>query len=150
MTDKPRLLMCEDGNEYLERFERFLGAQFEFIQSRDFGMLLAQLERCQPVAGILLDLDFRRAEESRLVDDEGQPISRLSKEERTRLVGNQGIAILASLRQKGWRTTVLLFADIEEPRQREYLTTKFAPLELIASHVGLSELQRRFEALASA
>jgi hypothetical protein len=147
MTNKPRLLLCEDGTEYLERFERFLGAHFEFIQSQDCGTLLSQLERYQPIAGILLDLDFRRVDESCLVDDEGQPISRLGKEERARLIGNQGIAILASLRKQGWRTTVLLFADIEEPRQRDYLMGKFAPLELIASHVGLSELQRRFEDL---
>jgi hypothetical protein len=148
MTGRPRFLLCEDGSEYLERFERFLGARFEFVQSRSFSALISQLERHQPIAGILLDLDFRRTDASRLVDSEGQPISHSSEQERARLVSNQGIAILASLRRVGCCIPVLLFADIEDQRQREYLEAKFAPLELIASHVGLNELHRRLEELA--
>jgi hypothetical protein len=154
MTDKPRFLLCEDGSEYLERFERFLSARFEFVQSRDAAALFLELEgatgdRARPFAGILLDLDFRRTDPARLITEQGLPIAQTSKEERARLVGNQGIAILSALRKKGWRIPVLLFADLEDPRQREYLESRFAPLEIIASHVGLDELQRRFEALGN-
>jgi hypothetical protein len=147
LTVLPRFLVCEDGHEYLERFERFLGSDFEFIQSRDLDSLLAQLAHRQPIAGILLDLDFRRTDKERLVNGDGRPIALLGKEECARLVANQGIAILASLRRRGFATPVLLFADIDEPQQREYLSQKFAPVELVSSHVGLSELKRRLEEL---
>jgi hypothetical protein len=147
VRDRPRFLVCEDGSEYTERFERFLGAEFQFQKSEDAGSLLSQLQTLRPVAAILLDLDFRRTDGSRLVDGEGRGISAVSREEHVRLVANQGIAILSTLRKRGWQTTVLLFADLEEPRQREYLERTFAPLQLIESHMGLHDLKKRFEQL---
>jgi len=147
MMRRLRFLLCEDGREYLERFERFLGERFDFIQSRDYATLLTHLEQYQPIAGVLLDLDFRRTETSRLVDVGGRPVSHLGREDLSRLVANQGIAILANLRREGWRTAVFLFADIADLQQREYLVERYPPVELIDSHVGLNELQLRFEAL---
>lgn len=49
----------------------------------------------QPIAGVLLDLDFRRTDDSLLVGGDGRPFSGTSREERARIVANQGIAILA-------------------------------------------------------
>ncbi|HMA91734.1 MAG TPA: hypothetical protein VKP30_03565 [Polyangiaceae bacterium] len=147
-ADTPRFLLCEDGDEYRERFERFLGARFRFIQSKHGAELLSHLQDYQPIAGVLLDLDFRRTDDSLLVGGDGRPFSGTSREERARIVANQGIAILASIREKHWQTPVLLFADIHDTRQRTYLERAFAPVELIPSHVGLNELQRRLDDLS--
>jgi hypothetical protein len=145
----PRFLVCEDGDEYLERFNRFLGQEFQFIQSRDFETLVNHLESYQPIAAILLDLDFRRANYNKLVDESGQTVANVTKEQLARFVSNQGIAILAAIRKRGIQTKVLLFADLDDSKQQEYLERTFAPLELISSHVGLRELECRLVKLGN-
>jgi hypothetical protein len=147
--DVPRFLVCEDGDEYLERFNRFLGQEFRFIQSRDFETLNNHLELYQPIAAILLDLDFRRTNLRQLVDESGEKVANVTREQLARFVSHQGVAILAAIRKRGIQTRVLLFADVDDPKQREYLERTFAPLELISSHVGLRELECRLAQLGN-
>ena len=65
---KPRWIVCEDGDEYLSRFRRFLGAEFDFVPASH----LHDVIRCAPRAGgVVLDLDFRRSEPGQLVDESG-------------------------------------------------------------------------------
>ena len=73
---KPRWIVCEDGDEYLTRFSRFLGDRFEFTPASDLSDALAAAPGAQ---GLLLDLDFRRTDPARLVD-EGIPLEQ-SREE---------------------------------------------------------------------
>jgi hypothetical protein len=146
-SNRPRFVVCEDGQEYLERFERFLGADFEFAPARDFSTLLAQLERLGSISGILLDLDFRRTDRAGLVDEHGQTAALVGQEALTQYVTNQGLFILAGLRERGYTHRVLLFADIEDAQQSAYLMRTFAPLDVVPSHVGLRELKLRLAEL---
>jgi hypothetical protein len=136
-------LVCEDGTEYIERFERFLGEDFRFVRSASLGELLRDLAQHAPIAGLLLDLDFRRTDDALLVDADGRANNCLSKAESARLAANQGIFILSALRQREIDVSVLLFADIGDAGQRAQLVRKFAPLQLVESHVGLGEVRRR-------
>ncbi|HEY5955984.1 MAG TPA: hypothetical protein VIV60_05500 [Polyangiaceae bacterium] len=148
-TSKPRFLVCEDGREYIERFDRYLGDSFDFTACRDFDTLLVELDRSHDASGILLDLDFRRANPAGLVDELGRPIGPVGKERILRYASNQGLCIVSGLRHRGHRQIVMLFADIDAAQQREFLTREFAPLELVPSYVGLSELKRRLDELGA-
>jgi hypothetical protein len=144
-AEKPNrwFLVCEDGNEYLERFERFLGDDFNFLQARDFETSMRLLKRDQTVVAILMDLDFRRVPPEQLVDAEGRGIAKRTRAEVAEISANQGIYVLSSLRKNGIDIPVLLFADIDGVDQRKYLQTQFSPVEVVGSHVGLSELKQR-------
>lgn len=144
---KPRFLICEDGDEYLGRLERFLGAHFEFVQSQDAASLTSELDHGEPVSAILLDLDFRRISRARLIDEDGHPLTGTNQHAREHFAANQGIAILSHLRRRGCTKPVLLFADIEDPKQQEYLQAKYRPLWLVSSLVGLHQLQGMLEQL---
>lgn len=145
---RPLFLVCEDGTEYIERFERFLGDDFRFVRSASLQALLGDLAQHAPIAGILLDLDFRRTDEALLVDVEGRANNCQSKAESARLAANQGIFILSALRKREIDIAVLLFADIGDAAQRAQLERRFSPLYLVESHVGLGELRCKLAALS--
>lgn len=144
--EKPRFLVCEDGNEYLERFERFLGARYDFLQSRCASELVAHLTLPPAPVALLLDLDFRRTELTALIDGEGRALSTANSEERKRLVANQGIAILSCVRRLPNPAPALLFADMTKAQQ-SFLEQRFAPLTIVPSHVSMRELQAVFSSL---
>jgi hypothetical protein len=139
-------LVCEDGMEYLERFERFLGTRYQFVQSQCAGELLLHVVEHAPIVAVLLDLDFRRTDGSRLIDEEGNALERSKSEERKRLIANQGIAIAKALRRVGSAVPILLFADVPGPQAR-FLEQHFVPLTVVPSHVSLRELQDKLETL---
>jgi hypothetical protein len=140
---KPLFLVCEDGTEYLERFERYLSDALAFDACPDFATLVARLTTERDVRGILLDLDFRRTKPDALVDEYGATVSTQHPANIVQCASHQGLCIVSALRRRGLREPVLLFADIDDAGQREFLTRQFAPLELVPSHVGLSELRSR-------
>jgi hypothetical protein len=144
---KPLFLVCEDGSEYHERFERFLGSRYDFIQARSASELVDLLGAPARFCAVLLDLDFRRTELAHLIDGAGAPLLNSSGEERKRLIANQGIAILAYLRKRYAGTPVLLFADLAES-QVGFLVERFAPLRVVPSHVSMRELQVELDDLA--
>ncbi len=149
-STNPRFIVCEDGREYLERFERFFGVDFAFVPAGDYATLLTRLEQNGRISGILLDLDFRRTAAAHLVDEHGQPLAQVGVESLAMHLANQGLFILASLRERGIKTHVLLFADIDEPRQCDYLKRTYAPLDLVPSHVSMRELKVRLAELGHA
>lgn len=144
--EKPHFLVCEDGNEYVERFERFLGAQYAFMQSQCASELVAQLIAPPPPVAILLDLDFRRTDATALIDGEGRGLLNASNEERKHLTANQGIAILSCIRRLPNAVPALLFADITKAQQT-FLEQRFAPLTIVPSHVSMRELQALLSSL---
>lgn len=146
MTPKPRFLVCEDGREYLERFQRFLGASFELVPAPDFAAVRAA---AGGAAGILLDLDFRRTPPDRLVDGDGPASANLDPSARARLAETQGILILRRLRAEGVTLPALLFADIDDAAQARFLLETLAPLTILNSRVGLRDIAARMrEAIA--
>ena len=139
-----RFVVCEDGDEYLERFRRFLGEAFDFVPSHDF----AEARDAAPVAdGLLLDLDFRRTPPARLIDEQGAPAAAHDAGTRARLVETQGILILRRLRETGVGLPAILFADLEAA-QVAYLARALAPLTVAGSRLGLAEIAALLRACA--
>jgi hypothetical protein len=137
---KPRWIVCEDGDEYLSRFRRFLGAEFEFVPAGD----LQEVLRAAPgAAGILLDLDFRRTDPARLVDESGAARGQLVAGERTRLAEVQGVLILRALRRRGVRLPALLCADLDDPAQASRLEDELRPLAVVPGSEGVPQIGAR-------
>jgi hypothetical protein len=131
-----RFVVCEDGDEYLQRFRRFLGEAFEFLPARDFAGAAADAARAD---GILLDLDFRRTPAERLVDERGPAPAPLDVGTRARLAETQGILILRRLRATGVTLPAILFADLDDT-QRAFLEQTLAPLTVAGSRLGIAEI----------
>jgi hypothetical protein len=134
---RSRFVVCEDGTEYVERFRRFLGDDFDFVPAHDFGEARAAMPGA---AGILLDLDFRRTPPERLVDERGPAPAPLDAGTRARLVETQGILILRQLRAAAIACPAVLFADFDDAGQRAFLERTLAPLTIAGSRLGLAEI----------
>ena len=144
MTAKPRFVVCEDGHEYLDRFQRFLGTTFELLPAADYAAAAELVGG--GVAGILLDLDFRRTPPARLVDGDGPAPAGMDAGMRARLAETQGILILRRLRADGVRLPAILFADIDDLAWTRSLLQTLAPLSIVNSRVGLPEIAARMHA----
>ena len=141
-----RFVVCEDGQEYTDRFTRMLGASFRFERTGCFAEARAALAR--PAAGLLLDLDFRRTPPEQLVDESGHARAGLGAGERQRLAAVQGLLVLRALRAQGLTTPVLLFADLDDAGQVAHLQSTLAPVEVLSSRIGLDVIARRLGQLA--
>lgn len=138
-------IVCEDGDEYLLRLERFLGQELRFVPARDAAELLAAVGR--GATGVLLDLDFRRTPLDRLIDEHGGPAP---APERARLAAAQGLHLARLLRARGHALPIVLFADLDDPARAAHLERTLAPLAVVGSAEGLRELAARLRALQSA
>ncbi|HVV50662.1 MAG TPA: hypothetical protein VHO06_13435 [Polyangia bacterium] len=140
---RPRFVVCEDGDEYLARFRRFLGEAFDFLPARDFAEARAAAAGAD---GLLLDLDFRRTPPERLVDEQGPVPAPLDAGTRARLAETQGILILRGLRAAGVTLPAMLFADLTDAAQRDFLERTLAPLAVAGSRLGIAEIAARLRA----
>src|SRR5262245_30884285 len=134
---RPRLVVCEDGTEYVDRFRRFLGDAFEFVPA---GGYVAALAAAPDADGLLLDLDFRRTPAADLVDERGAAPRAPDEAAHRRLAGSQGILILRGLRAAGVRLPAILFADLDDAEQARFLERTLAPLVIAASRLGIKEI----------
>lgn len=144
---RPRFVVCEDGDEYLQRYARFLDAEFEFVPAGDAAALEDALSA--PASGVILDLDFRRTPPELLVDESGETHAALPDEERRRLAESQGILILRRLRARGHAHPALLCADLDDADQIAFLERTLAPLQIVPSHESLVTTAARLRALSA-
>jgi hypothetical protein len=145
MTE-PLFLVCEDGDEYTQRFERFLGREFRFRRATDGGEAESIL-RSEPVTGLLLDLDFSRTPADRLWGEHGPLSQSPTGDERARCATSQGILILQHLRRLQLATPALLFADLDDEGQVTYLESTLAPLKVVSSREGLAQIAGRLRGM---
>jgi hypothetical protein len=145
---RPLFLVCEDGDEYTQRFERFLHREFRFLRVTD-GVQAGRAVRNVETAGILLDLDFRRLPPESLLGEAGPPGVSPSPEERARWSTTQGILILQYLRSGGVTLPALLFADLDDPSQAAFLERTLAPLAVVGSREGLGQLAARLRRMTA-
>jgi hypothetical protein len=141
---KPRWIVCEDGDEYLARFQRFLGHEFEFVAAKG---LEDSLGAVPGACGIVLDLDFRRADPAQLVDETGTARAQLAAGERTRLAELQGVLILRALRRRGVALPALLCADLDDAAQVRRLETELAPLSVVPGSESVGGIGERLRTL---
>ena len=139
VTARSRLVVCEDGTEYIDRFRRWrlLGDGAELVPATDFD---SALEASAGARGLLLDLDFRRTPTERLVDESGATSPARDAGTRQRLAASQGILILRALRARGVRVPAILFADLADAEQARILERSLAPLAIAPSSLGLREI----------
>jgi hypothetical protein len=145
-------LVVEDGREYTDRFERLLGQQgrFRFVRAGSAAEALAGAA-AGGVAGLLLDLDFRRTPPHQLIDDGGNGAAAHADSERRRLAAVQGILILRALRRAAVTLPALLFADLDDDGgQVGYLEGELSPLRVVPSSVGLQEIGGLLDRIAAA
>ena len=149
-SDPPRFVVCEDGHEYTERFARLLGGSFRFERAGHYAQVRAAVLSEPDPAGILLDLDFRRAPAETLIDESGagSPDGIWPEETRRRLAEVQGILILRALRVAGVTLPALLFADIDDISQVRFLERTHAPLTIVSSRTALPEIARLLGGIA--
>lgn len=146
-TTLPLFLVCEDGDEYTQRFDRFLASAFRFRRAASGVEAMAALMQ-EPAVGILLDLDFRRARPETLVAESGTPATAPTAEEYARWSAAQGILILQHLRRQSITLPALLFADLDDSDQIAYLESTLAPLAVVSSREGLAQLATRLREIA--
>jgi CheY-like chemotaxis protein len=140
----PLVLVCEDGDEYRERFCRFFGDEFTFVRVADRAAALAACG--QGPIGILCDMDFRRLPPERLVDESGATAAARPQDEIRRLSQMQGALILRALRAAGITTPALLFVDVDDPARVEFLESTLHPLAVVSSGEGLATVGARLRA----
>lgn len=136
----PRVLVCEDGEEYTERFTRLLGLRFCFERAQSLAQAQAALG-AGPVAALVLDLDFRRTPPAELVDEAGRACR--SPADAPRLAAAQGVLLLRALRRQGVGLPALLCADLDDPEQERRVCAELPPLQVVPSSEGLQALAAR-------
>ena len=151
----PKFLVCEDGHEYSERFQRLLGDVFTFVRVASFAEVMAAVRAEAADAGdgpmgLLLDLDFRRVDPAVLVDDQGLVGGARLDGERRRLAAVQGILILRALRGAGVKLPALLFADLADEEQRAFIEQSLAPVKVMTSNEGIGAIAMALKQLLPA
>lgn len=140
--ERPRILVVEDGTEYVENLRRFLGEDFLFERAGDGPEALERLST-ERWDAIFLDMRFDRA--TRLVGDLGALVDRfVGDEERARrfLEDNQGAYVLAALREAGHTQPALFSYDFDgEPRRYRNLEGRYGPLAYLADTAGPAQIR---------
>lgn len=138
-----QVLIVEDGQEYSALFSRYLSDGFTFTRAGD-GPAALELLRARQFSVIFLDMRFDRAEPGRLLGDLAATTARFTGDEaqaRRHLEDNQGVYILAALREAGVQLPVVMSYDFDgEPRRFKHLQGRYAPLSYLADAAGPAEI----------
>ena len=140
-----RVLVIEDGTEYVDAYQRFLaGGELAFERAGSGVQALARLADGSPVDAIVLDMRFDRAPEGELLGDIDEVAERFNGDlvqARQFVEDHQGTYILAAIRAAGCVTPVLLSYDFTtEPRRWERLAARYAPVAFVADEAGPAEV----------
>jgi CheY-like chemotaxis protein len=142
MSDRPRVLVVEDGHEYIETFGRYLGQEFEFVRAGDGDAALGLLST-EDWHAVFLDMRFDRAE-CLLGDLDALEVRFHGDRERAKrfLEDNQGTYIAAAIRSAGYQHPLLFSYDFDsEPRRLAHLRERYAPLAYIGDTAGPAEVR---------
>lgn len=150
-TPAIRVLVVEDGYEYLDTLGRFLGEGFELTRAGDGA------EALRAHAGhdlVLLDMRFDRVEAQQLLGDMAETAERFNGDPvraRQFLEENQGTYVLAALRAAGVTTPAMFCHDFSgEPRRWAALERKYAPVSWLPDNASPALLRERIRAAATA
>lgn len=117
--ERARLLVLEDGTEYREFAEMFLAQRFDVVPARSASEALAVLKDA-PVAAMLLDLRFERAQPEDLTGDVTAVAQRMFGGDIQRalrwLKDQQGALILKVLREAGYHQRAVFVHDFAADR----------------------------------
>jgi hypothetical protein len=129
------LLVIEDGGEYEQFAQLFLGARMRVHAAHSAREALLALS-AQHVDALLVDMRFDRAPSDALVGDVDATAQRLFGGDRARaesyLKDHQGALVLAELRRAGHRQPAL-FIHAFAPQQLANLQKLYAPVQAVTS-----------------
>ncbi|MBX2803059.1 MAG: hypothetical protein KTR31_35585 [Myxococcales bacterium] len=145
-----RVLVVEDGTEYIDTLGRFLAQGFAWSRAGSGPEALALL--AHPGADVVfLDMRFDRTPEAQLLGDRQAAARRFNGDAvqaRRYLEDHQGNFILAAIRAAGHDTPVLLSHDFtSEPRRWAKLSTRYAPVDFLIDVASPSEVAERLRSL---
>jgi len=147
-----RVLVVEDGHEYIETLGRFLVEGFSWERAGSGPEALARLEEAGHDA-LFLDMCFDRAPPEELFGDLEATADRFNGDPvqaRRFLENNQGNYILAAIREAGHRIPVLMSYDFEgEPRRWGHIAERFGPVDYLPGNSGPAEVASRLHDLVA-
>ena len=141
-----KILVIEDGYEYFELLQRFLGVgeQFTFHRVQNGKDALEVLARGD-WHGVLLDLCFDRIPVDELYGDIAEIAEQFNgrvEESRQYVIRNQGIFILAAIREADFDVPVLLSHDYSREMTRwERLVKRYGPLQFVSDNAGPEQIK---------
>ncbi len=142
MAQRPRILLVEDGHEYIQTYDRYLGEEFEFVRAGDGETALALLND-EDWHAVFLDMRFDRAEHL-LGDLDALEIRFHGDRARAKrfLEDNQGTYIAAAIRGAGYRHPLLFSYDFDsEPRRFNHIQAQYAPVSYIGDTAGPADVR---------
>lgn len=147
-----RVLVIEDGTEYVDTFSRFLTRGFTFVRAGSGPAGLALL-RTDPFDAVVLDMRFDRAPEAELLGDVDAIADRFNGDTvqaRRFLEDHQGTFVLAALREAGFPIPVLLSYDFSgELRRWERLAARSGAIDYVGDGASPAEFAARLSALVA-
>lgn len=147
-----RVLVIEDGFEYSETLQRFLGDAFEWERAGSGPQAFQQLQGEEPDV-IFLDMRFDRSPQDEMLGDLEEVADRFNGDPvqaRRFLEDHQGNYILAALRDRGCTIPVLWSYDFDsEPRRWSRLQQRYAPVDYLPDNASPTEIQTRLRRLAN-
>ncbi len=146
-----RILVIEDGHEYTETLHRFLADGFTWARAGSGPQALARLH--EGWDAVFLDMRFDRTPEAELLGDVAEVADRFNGDPiraRRFLADQQGLYILAAIRNAGCAVPVLFSHDFDGAPQRwARLARRYAPVDYLPDNAGPAEVARRLAALTS-
>lgn len=131
MAELPTLLVIEDGDDYIAFARLFLADRFYPVAAKSLREALPFAEEAR---AILLDLRFDLSPLEDLIGDTAETAARLFGGDHTRALAylreNQGILILARLREAGCRAGALIINDLP-PRRLENLQKLYGAVRAV-------------------
>ncbi len=151
--ERVRVLVVEDGEEYIRNLQRFLSQEFLLQRAGDGAAALAAL-RPGGFDVVFLDMRFDRVPAQALLGDLQGTADRFNGDlQRARqfLEENQGTYILAALRAEGFAIPVVFSRDFSgEPRRWDNLARRYGPLDFLPDNAGPEQVSACLRSWATA
>jgi CheY-like chemotaxis protein len=142
VSELPRVLVVEDGHEYIQTLSKYLGSEFEFSRAGN-GFEAIELLSAELWHGVFMDMRFDRAD--RLMGDMAALTSRFhgdSERARRYLENQQGTYIAAAIRTAGFGQPLLFSYDFSgEPTRLAHLQQQYGPLAYLPDTAGPAEVR---------
>ena len=143
-----RVLVIEDGEEYIRTLTRFCADVFDFTRAGDGPAALALLDAAlelQPFDRVFLDMRFDRVSPAVLLGDIGTTAERFNGDPnraRQFLEDNQGAYVLAALRAAGHTLPVVFSHDFDaEPKRWASIERMYAPVRYLPDNASADAIR---------
>lgn len=145
------ILIIEDGHEYSDTLQRFVGDQARWTRAGSGPAALSLLGE-QAFDAVYLDMRFDRIDDNELLGDLAATIQRTGDRARAvhYLQENQGAIILSALRRAGHALPVLFSYNFDEqPRRWQRMAQALAPVDYAPDNISPKGVVERLRGLVN-